>query len=82
MATRKKASTQRAPAKKKAPVKKATPATKKKNPVVAGLEGGTWRSIDLYEGDILDEKAFKALLKEAMAYNDAHRVPKSRGSNV
>lgn len=48
----------------------------------AGLGGGTWRSIDLFEGDVLDERAFKALLREAMAYNDSHSVPKSRGSNV
>lgn len=48
----------------------------------AGLGGGKWRAIDIREGDRLDPAALKALLREAMAYNAAHRVPKSRGSRA
>jgi hypothetical protein len=35
----------------------------------AGLGGNKWRAIDLYEGDDLDEAAFKQLVHEAVAYN-------------
>ena len=37
----------------------------------AGTEGAVRRAIDLYEGDKLDEKAFKALFLEAVALNEA-----------
>jgi hypothetical protein len=47
-----------------------------------GLDGNKWRAIDLYEGDKLDHTGFKALLREAIAYNDAHSVPKSKGSRT
>jgi hypothetical protein len=46
----------------------------------AGLEGNTWRAIDIREGDTIDEAALEALLREAMAYNAKHQVPKSKGS--
>lgn len=46
----------------------------------AGLEGNTWRAIDFYEGDEIDEPALEALLREAVAYNTSHVVPKSKGS--
>ena len=46
----------------------------------AGLGGNKWRAIDLREGDKLDKAKFKALLREAIAYNAKHTVPKSRGS--
>lgn len=46
----------------------------------AGLDGGKWRAIDFREGDKIDKPALKALLREAVAYNAAHSVPKSRGS--
>ena len=46
----------------------------------AGLDGGKWRAIDLREGDKVDRAALKALLREAIAYNTAHAVPKSKGS--
>ena len=46
----------------------------------AGLEGGTWRAIDFFEGDTIDKPALKALLRNAVAYNTAHSVPKSKGS--
>lgn len=41
----------------------------------ASLEGNTRRAIDLHEGDRLDEAAFKALIREAVALNTA---PKTR----
>jgi len=48
----------------------------------AGLEGNTWRAIDFREGDTIDETALKALLREAVAYNTKHSVPKSKGSRA
>jgi hypothetical protein len=36
----------------------------------ASLTGGTRRAIDLYEGDELDEEAFVALVRAAVARND------------
>ena len=41
----------------------------------ASLEGNTRRAIDLHEGDRLDEAAFKALVREAVALNT---TPKRR----
>lgn len=35
----------------------------------AGLEGNQRRAIDVFEGDKIDERALKALLKEALAYD-------------
>ena len=46
----------------------------------AGLGGNTWRAIDVHEEDKIDETALKALLREAVAYNTRHSVPKSKGS--
>jgi hypothetical protein len=46
----------------------------------AGLDGGKWRAIDLFEGDRIDKPALKALLRAAIAYNTSHAVPKSKGS--
>lgn len=37
----------------------------------ASLEGGTRRAIDIREGDPLDTRAFKALIKAAVAHNGA-----------
>jgi hypothetical protein len=37
----------------------------------ASLDGGTRRSIDLYEGDDIDDQAFKALVRAAAAHNGA-----------
>jgi hypothetical protein len=39
----------------------------------AGLEGGTRRAIDLKEGDTVDARAFKALIKAAVALNGASK---------
>ena len=35
----------------------------------ASLEGNTWRAIDFHEGDKIDEKALKALIRAAVALN-------------
>ena len=37
----------------------------------SGLDGGTRRAIDLREGDSIDESAFKALVRSAVAANSA-----------
>ena len=36
-----------------------------------GLGGGTWRAIDLYEGDKVNGRALKNLVRAAIAYNRA-----------
>jgi hypothetical protein len=46
----------------------------------AGLEGNTWRAIDFRERDTIDKPALEALLRDAIAYNTTHAVPKSKGS--
>jgi hypothetical protein len=35
----------------------------------AGLEGNAWRAIDLFEGDKLNERALKNLVRAAVVYN-------------
>ena len=35
----------------------------------AGQEGGTRRAIDIRQGDAIDEAAFKALIRSAVALN-------------
>ena len=42
----------------------------------SSLTGGTRRAIDIPEGAELDEAAFKALIREAIAVNLAHKGPK------
>jgi hypothetical protein len=37
----------------------------------SSLEGNARRAIDLHEGDIIDEEAFKALIRAAVALNTA-----------
>ena len=44
----------------------------------AGTEGATRRAVDLYEGDKLDEKAFKALFLDAVALNQASAQRKKK----
>lgn len=39
----------------------------------ASLDAGTRRAIDIREGDKIDEKAFKALIKSAVALNNAKK---------
>jgi hypothetical protein len=42
----------------------------------ASLEGNVWRAIDLHEGDRIDEKAFKALIRAAVAPNTSQQARK------
>jgi hypothetical protein len=35
----------------------------------AGLGGNAWRAIDLFEGDKIDERALKNLVRDAINYN-------------
>jgi hypothetical protein len=35
----------------------------------AGLEGNRWRAIDLYEGDRVNERALKNIIRAAVAFN-------------
>ena len=37
----------------------------------SSLDGNTRRAIDIFEGDWLDEEAFKTLVREAAAFNKA-----------
>jgi hypothetical protein len=37
----------------------------------AGLEGRVWRAIDFFEGDKVNERALKNLVRAAIAYNQA-----------
>jgi hypothetical protein len=37
----------------------------------AGLRGNQWRAIDLFEGDKIDERALKNLVRDAVEYNQA-----------
>jgi hypothetical protein len=48
----------------------------------AGLTGNKWRAVDFRERDRIDKPALRALLREAVAYNTTHSVPKSRGSRA
>jgi len=41
----------------------------------ASLEGNTRRAIDFHEGDKIDEKALKALIRAAVALNTSVRAP-------
>ncbi|HZJ12536.1 MAG TPA: DUF1801 domain-containing protein, partial [Methyloceanibacter sp.] len=40
----------------------------------SSLEGNTRRAIDFHEGDKIDEKAFKALIRAAVALNISVRA--------
>jgi len=42
----------------------------------AGLDGGTRRAIDFEEGDKVNEKAFKALIRAAVMLNASKKKPK------
>lgn len=37
----------------------------------AGLGGNAWRAIDFFEGNALDERALKNLIRAAVAYNQS-----------
>ena len=44
----------------------------------SSLEGNTRRAIDIHEGDKINEKALKALIREAVALNTAKRAAGAR----
>jgi hypothetical protein len=44
----------------------------------SSLEGNIRRAIDIREGDRIDEKAFKALIRAAVALNTSGRAPARR----
>jgi hypothetical protein len=43
----------------------------------AGLDGGAWRAIDLFEGDKVDERALKNLVRSAIEYNQSKAKKKA-----
>lgn len=46
----------------------------------SGLEGNLRRAIDIPEGAKVDEKAFKALIREAVALNKADKAEKTKAT--
>jgi hypothetical protein len=44
----------------------------------AGLGGGTWRAIDLFEGDKVNDRALKNLIRSAVEYNQLKLKSKSK----
>jgi len=44
----------------------------------SSLEGNTRRAIDIHEGDKIDEKALKALIRAAVALNTSAKRPKTK----
>jgi hypothetical protein len=44
----------------------------------AGLEGNRWRAIDLHEGDRVNERALKDMIRAAVAHNRAGLSGKTR----
>jgi len=44
----------------------------------ASLEGNVRRAIDIHEGEVIDETAFKALIREAVALNGAGKKKKAK----
>jgi hypothetical protein len=46
----------------------------------SSLDGNTRRAIDLHEGDKIDEKALKALIRAAAALNVSARAKKSKSA--
>ena len=43
----------------------------------AGLEGGKWRAIDFFEGDKINERALRKLVRAAIAYNQSKSKKKA-----
>ncbi len=46
----------------------------------SSLAGGTRRAIDIHEGEELDAAAFKALIRDAVAFNTAGEKARPRGA--
>ena len=47
----------------------------------AGLEGKVWRAIDFFEGDKIDERALKKLIRAAVDYNQVKLKKKAPAGN-
>ncbi len=47
----------------------------------ASLDGNTRRAIDIHEGEQIDASAFKALVREAIAFNQAGKAAAARKSS-
>jgi hypothetical protein len=45
----------------------------------AGLDGKVWRAIDLFEGDEINERGLKDLIRAAVGYNQAKLKKKAPG---
>jgi len=48
----------------------------------AGLEGGTWRAIDLFEGDEINAPALKKLVRAAIDYNQSKKKKAPAGTRA
>jgi len=48
----------------------------------AGLDSKVRRAIDLHEGDEIDAPAFKALVREAMAFNTSRKAKRSKKAKL
>jgi hypothetical protein len=48
----------------------------------AGLEGNAFRAIVIHEGDEINEKAFRTLIRAAVTLNESRRRPKSRSAKT
>ena len=48
----------------------------------AGLDSKVRRAIDLHEGDEIDAPAFKALVREAMAFNSSRKAKRSKKAKL
>jgi hypothetical protein len=47
----------------------------------AGLEGNKWRAIDFFEGDKIDERALKKLVRAAVDYNQSKLKRQARAGS-
>jgi hypothetical protein len=48
----------------------------------AGLEGKVWRAIDLFEGDKINDRALKTLVRSAVNYNQSKLKKKGTRAKV
>jgi hypothetical protein len=46
----------------------------------AGLGGNLWRAVDIFETDVLNEKALKDLVRAAVAFNRAEMAERERAA--
>ncbi|UVE67775.1 DUF1801 domain-containing protein [Burkholderia pyrrocinia] len=47
-----------------------------------GLGGNAWRAIDFFEGDRIDKRALKTLVRAAIEYNRTHLKKNARGAGA